>query len=308
MPRRLHTPQPGAGPPHERLLSIGELATATGVAVPTLRAWERRYGRPAPARLRSGHRRYGPEQVCLVRRIVDGLARGHRLAALMASDAEALQRLLDESPAPAEGPLPRHLLELARQWRAAEIQAALRDSYARLGPLAFVEQRVAPLFRGVGLAWAGGAAGVHHEHFLSGAVDDLLRALRLELAVPEGAPVVVLATLEGEAHALGLQMAALVVASRGCQPLLLGASAPPADIVATARESGAAGVAIGVSACTAGPATDGVLARLRRQLPARTRLLVGGREALGVRRGPRGVRYLGADGFAAFASWLDDLR
>ena len=67
MPRRLHTPQPGAEPPPDRLLSIGELAAATGVAVPTLRAWERRYGRPAPARLRSGHRRYGPEQVCLVR-------------------------------------------------------------------------------------------------------------------------------------------------------------------------------------------------------------------------------------------------
>src|SRR4030095_657700 len=119
--------------------------------------------------------------------------------------------------APAEGPASRHLLELARHWRAPEIQAALRDSYACLGPLAFVEQRVAPLFRGLARAWAGGAAGVHHEHFLSGAVDDLLRALRLELAVPEGAPVVVLATLEGEAHALGLQMAALVAGSRGAR-------------------------------------------------------------------------------------------
>jgi MerR family transcriptional regulator, light-induced transcriptional regulator len=307
MPRRLQSPRPSGEPPADRLLSIGELAAATGVAVPTLRAWEQRYGRPAPARLRSGHRRYGPEQVCLVRRIVDGLARGHRLAALMAADADALQRLLGEGR-PTSGLPPLHLLELARQWRGPEIHAALRDSYVRLGPLAFVEQRLAPLFRSVGCAWAGGEACVRHEHFLSAAVDDLLRALRLELRVPDGAPAIVLATLEGEQHGLGLQMAALVVAAHGLRPLLLGACAPLPDIVAAARESGAAGVAIGVSAATAGPATDRVLAELRRRLPPHTPLLVGGREALGPRRGPRGVRYLGAEGFSAFSSWLDDLR
>jgi len=306
MPRRVKPL--GAEVPEGALLSIGELAGATGVAVATLRAWERRFGRPAPARLRSGHRRYGPEQVCLVRRIVHGLACGHRLAVLMAADGGELERLLDEPRAAAPGLPPLHLLELARQWRVPEIHAALRDSYARLGPLAFVEQRLAPLFRGVGTAWAAGDAHVRHEHCLSAAVDDLLRALRLELDVPEGAPAVLLATLEGEQHGLGLQMAALVVAARGLRPLLLGACAPVGDLVAAARESGAAGVAIGVSAATAGPATDRVLTELRRRLPPRTRLLVGGREALGVRRGPRGVRYLGPDGFAAFVSWLDELR
>jgi DNA-binding transcriptional MerR regulator/methylmalonyl-CoA mutase cobalamin-binding subunit len=296
-------------PEGPRLLSAGQLAAEVGLAAATLRAWERRYGRPVPRRLPSGHRRYDAEQVRFVRRVVEGLARGHRLGLLMrAGDAE-LERLLGEPPAAAERLAPRRLLELAGQWRAREIEAALRDSYERLGPRAFIEQHVAPLFRGVGAAWAAGSAGVRHEHFVSGVVDDLLRSLRRELPEPDdGARVVVLATLEGEQHALGLQMAALVAAARAFRPLLLGASAPLLDIVAAARESGAAGVAVGVSPATAGAATDRVLSELRARLPARVRLLVGGSLARGVRRGPRGVTYLGADGLAAFESWLDGLR
>jgi MerR family transcriptional regulator, light-induced transcriptional regulator len=299
---------PARAQPAGPLLSAGQLAAATGLAPGTLRAWERRYGRPVPRRLPSGHRRYDESQLCFVRRVVEGLARGERLAALMrASDVE-LEHLLCE-PAGADALLPRHFLELAARWSAREIETALRDSYQRLGPRAFVEQRLAPLFRGLGAAWAAGSAPVRHEHFVSGVVDDLLRALRLQLPEPaEGARALVLATLEGEQHALGLQMAALVAASRGCRPLLLGASAPLEDIVAAARESGAAGVAVGVSPATAGAATDRVLRELRARLPSRVRLLVGGSCARGVRRGPRGVTYLGPDGLSGFESWLDALR
>jgi DNA-binding transcriptional MerR regulator len=293
----------GAGPS----LSIGDLARATGVSEVTLRAWERRYGRPAPQRLPSGHRRYASDQVCFVRQVAEGLSRGLKLADLMRAGPAQLERLLAGADPCAEGWEPRHLLELAAQWRAAEIAAALRDSHARLGSRAFVELRLAPLLRCVGSGWAAGRVAVRHEHFLSSVVEDLLRALRDGQPVPDGAPVVVLATLEQERHALGLHMAALVCAARRVRPLLLGACAPPRDVAAAAQESGAAGVAVGVSAATCGPPTDRVLAELRRQLPARVRLVVGGAQARGVRRGPRGVEWLGDGGMSAFESWLDGL-
>ena len=44
-------------------LTIGTLARRTGVSVSTLRAWERRFGFPVPARLESGHRRYTERDV-----------------------------------------------------------------------------------------------------------------------------------------------------------------------------------------------------------------------------------------------------
>ncbi len=51
-------------------LSIGDVVAQTGVAEPTLRMWERRYGFPEPRRTESGHRRYSHEQVDVVQRVL----------------------------------------------------------------------------------------------------------------------------------------------------------------------------------------------------------------------------------------------
>ena len=43
--------------------SIGRAASVSGISCATLRMWERRYGRPVPVRLPSGHRRYTADQM-----------------------------------------------------------------------------------------------------------------------------------------------------------------------------------------------------------------------------------------------------
>ena len=45
------------------LLGIREAALFAGVAAPTLRSWERRYGVPRPGRSVGGHRRYRIEDL-----------------------------------------------------------------------------------------------------------------------------------------------------------------------------------------------------------------------------------------------------
>jgi methylmalonyl-CoA mutase cobalamin-binding subunit len=97
-------------------------------------------------------------------------------------------------------------------------------------------------------------------------------------------------------------MAAVTVVLAGGRPTFLGASTPVPEIAHAARETGAAAVAISVSLATGGVETDRVLAELRRQLPREIRLIVGGRGARGVRRGPRGVEY--PDGLEGLARWL----
>src|SRR5689334_927545 len=57
-------------------LSIGDVVDATGVGQATLRAWERRYGFPAPRRQPSGHRRYARDDVERILRVVDERERG----------------------------------------------------------------------------------------------------------------------------------------------------------------------------------------------------------------------------------------
>jgi DNA-binding transcriptional MerR regulator len=61
-------------------LSIGDVVAATGVGEATLRAWERRFGFPAPRREPSGHRRYNGEEVERIRAVVRERDRGLSLA------------------------------------------------------------------------------------------------------------------------------------------------------------------------------------------------------------------------------------
>ena len=55
--------------PEDAEYTIAAVSKLTGISCHALRVWERRYGFPAPRRSASGHRRYGREQVRILRRI-----------------------------------------------------------------------------------------------------------------------------------------------------------------------------------------------------------------------------------------------
>jgi len=75
-------------------LTVGDLATRTGVAAGTLRMWEQRHGFPEPARLPSGHRRYRESDVAAVRRVLAARRRGVRMEQAVA-EAHTLRRVGD---------------------------------------------------------------------------------------------------------------------------------------------------------------------------------------------------------------------
>jgi len=62
-------------------LTIREVARRTGIAAPTLRMWEARYGFPVPGRLSSGHRRYSADEVERLREVARDRDAGLSLAA-----------------------------------------------------------------------------------------------------------------------------------------------------------------------------------------------------------------------------------
>lgn len=292
-------------------LSIGALSRATGLSIETLRTWERRYGFPVPDRKPSGHRLYAMANVARLRRIAAALAHGHRagdivrasdhdLAALLGMVAAALPA----RPAPATSPelVPDALLDTVARFDGDGLTRTLNAEWARLGPLAFLEQRVAPLVRAVGAAWESGRLEVRHEHFLSERLGDLLRAYRLPFEERASGPLVVLATLPGEAHGIGLQMAALVVTLQGCRLCYLGTEVPLPELASLADELGARGVGVSVSLATRGVRTGAALAKLRRLLPRRAALVVGGDGAPGKLTGVAIVRSL--DELAGWACGL----
>src|SRR6201996_1181855 len=146
-------------------LSIGDVVAATGVGEATLRAWERRFGFPAPRREPSGHRRYNREEVEQIRAVVRERDRGLSLAV-------AIERITAEPSGPPSlfAPLrerrpdllpvairKRHMMHLsraveeesaARAERALMIGAFQRPEFYRAS-----EERWRRLARGAGLTF-----------------------------------------------------------------------------------------------------------------------------------------------------------
>jgi len=144
---------------------------------------------------------------------------------------------------------------------------------------------------------------IRHEHFLSERLGDVMRAIRLPLDLMASGPMVICATLPGESHALGLQMAALLLSSAGLRVLFLGTEIPPPELGRLAREAGARAVAVSVSAAADAAAVKRHLTRLREELPRSVQLLVGGRGA------PAGRSDLvTVDDFAGLERWAQGLR
>jgi methanogenic corrinoid protein MtbC1 len=229
-----------------------------------------------------------------LRRIAEALARGHRASEAVAASEKDLSTLLDVTPivtgvvsrvANREDPTIFALLKAVEAFDAEQLTQILTADWRRLGVLTFLSDRIAPLIRTIGEEWAAARLGIHHEHFLSERVGDLLRSLRLPLEEKARGPLVIFASLPGETHGLGLQMAALLLASVGCRVLYLGTEVPPAQIAGLAKDINARAVAISVSIANRGEAMNAQLELLRGLLPKRVLLLVGGDGAPGKRPG-----------------------
>ena len=284
-------------------LTIGAVARATGLSTDTLRVWQKRYGFPVPERKASGHRLYSPGDVRRLRRISEALSRGHRPAQVVPMAEARLQTLLTETLGAATVPetlaFPS-LLPAVRRHDAASLTEVLFADAARLGPIEFLRRRVAPLVDEVGEAWAGGEIGIHHEHFFSERLSDVLRTIRLPYERAASGPRITLATFSGETHALGLQMAALVAAVSGLQPHLLGPDLPVAEIASAVRSRRSAAVGVSVSVSTAGSTTRDHLAQLRRATSSALPILVGGG---GARRSHPPGGSIVVEDFPSFFDW-----
>jgi MerR family transcriptional regulator, light-induced transcriptional regulator len=271
------------------LLTIGALSTATGIPIDTIRTWERRYGYPLPERKPSGHRVYSLSTVPRLRRVAQAIARGHRAAEVLPATESALEVLLASLPPavaeptveggarPASGMLmPADLseaLQWARTFDAERLKRWFQTDWARLGPLQFLEYRAAAFLRAVGTAWAAKELEVRHEHFASAVLGDFLRSVRQPLDDRAGGPIAALATLPGEVHGLGLQMAAVVFALSEWRPLILGVDTPIEQIAALTREVQIAVVAL---SCVEPSRGTTQVRTLRRKLPRHVPLILGG--------------------------------
>ncbi|WP_119156484.1 MerR family transcriptional regulator [Caldimonas tepidiphila] len=283
-----------------RELSIADVERDTGLGKDTLRVWERRYGFPQPGRDALGERSYAPAQVEKLRVIKRLMDAGHRPGQLVSRSLAELQELAGATPAPAPSPAgvrrkggrdgeADELLALLGRADAPALRHTLLGARNRLGLRDFVIEFVAPLATRVGEAWMRGELRIYEEHLFTECVQAVLHEALLGLPPGRGSPRVLLATMPGEPHGLGLLMAQALLALEGAECLSLGVQVPLDDIAAAAAAWRADIVALSVTGCMKRNLVLASLAQLREQLPGGVALWVGGgAPALG-RRAPEGL-------------------
>jgi methanogenic corrinoid protein MtbC1 len=184
------------------------------------------------------------------------------------------------------------------------LRLMLESSIRELGVRQTLHEFIVPLVTRIGQAWAEQRIDIRQEHILSETIEDILRATRIQIQPAEAnddQADVLLATLPGERHGLGLQMLALLTALENSVPLILGVDLPIDQVVEAAQQFPQADVAISVSSAAEFSTTTRQLQRLREALPASTMLLVGG-AGMVRRQALDGV--LAMTDFPTYESWL----
>jgi DNA-binding transcriptional MerR regulator len=261
---------------------IRAVSKLTGIAIDTLRAWERRYGAVTPARDDRG-RLYSDADVARLRLLNQAVTSGHsvgRIATL--SDAE-LRRLAAPPAAPAEST--RTALD-ASSFRSAlgrldsfAVDREFSRLAALLPPIDLVREVLLPSLRDVGDNWHKAAGNIAQEHLISSTAHHLLGSfLRLHSKVGAAARLL-FATPSNERHELGLLCAAMLAAANGLGVSYVGADLPAREIVEAVRLTDAHVLVLGLTLTESGSHTERELRAIVRGLPARTELWAGGQGA-----------------------------
>jgi len=273
------------------LLSIGDICSETGLSADVVRVWERRYGFPVPVRLPSGHRRYQQRDLHRLRLMAEAVAQGHRPSLVAKAEEAVLRRLL----IPTDYPQVSALFEAVMAMDTDRMRRLFRASLEELGLKPFLQQVVTLLLDRVGMAWADGSLGIQQEHLVTEVLEDLLRELRLKCKTEPRHGCVMLCTLPGERHRLGLLMAALAYAAQGTRTELLGVDLPVASIAQAAKALKVDRVAVSLSIQSSGETTRKLLMDLQERLPPSCRLVIGGQGAARTRKIEGVERMLGLE-------------
>jgi DNA-binding transcriptional MerR regulator/methylmalonyl-CoA mutase cobalamin-binding subunit len=308
-PAALPTPRALRAPAGEDALSgasIRVVANRTGIAADTLRMWERRYGFPLPSRRPGGSRVYSEEVIARLHLVARAIEAGFRPSEVVTLAPEELAKLVvaAEAEAPpraragarasasasaiagasasmsmnagAGSSAVEGVIEALRGEDVRGVRSLLRAAAVALGPRAFVTDLAHPLAVRVGELWAEGVLGVRHEHLASACLTSQLHLLLGALDDGDRSPAVLLATLPGEPHFLGVDMVAVYLASSLAAPRVLGADTPPQAIADAARALDVDAVGVSISPAAPGRATTLAVKSLLALMPKRVELWLGG--------------------------------
>lgn len=232
------------------VFNLKAVVRETGVAAPTLRVWERRYGLPCPQRTSSGRRLYSRRDVETVRwlaqRVAEGMAIGQAVALWRSLEEAGKDPLTEYNRRPSVQPPAEQ--EALGHWRNAWVAAcmaldeAAADAAFGQALAAFPPEVVctAVLREGLdqmGEVWYRGDATVHQEHFASHMAVRRVQALLAATPPVLRSETVLVVCPPGENHAFGPLLLTYLLRRAGWNVIHLGADLPVEETEAAVRRA-----------------------------------------------------------------------
>ena len=271
-------------------LSIGAVERDSGIARDTLRIWERRYGFPEPLRNDKGERMYPEGQLRRlqrIRRLLDQGLRPGKVVVLDDADLDLLEAELYPDDSTNESI--EHILNVLQSSDGSELEETLSHIYQQQGMEAFITETVIPLLYTVGERWAKGKLQIFEEHLMSEVLTRFLNSEISSLQINTSKPRVLLATLPGEEHTLGLLMFAAMLSARNINVTNLGGEVPLDQIVLAVDRLNADVLGLTFSAAYKYENIRSNINELRDSIPENVDLWLGGEGVKRMRKLPRGV-------------------
>lgn len=216
----------------------------TGLKADTLRAWERRYGLPAPERSSGGHRLYSQRDVDTIKWLVarqhEGLSIGRAVQLWRQIQADGRDPLKSATPVASRAvPAPARRLrggtieQLQEEWLDAclmydegQTERIVAEAFSLYSPevvsLEFLRRAVAK----VGDLWYQNKVTVQQEHFCSELVVRRLESLVMAAPPPTRPGRILAACPPGENHVIGLLLVTFLLRRSGWEVVYLGANVP----------------------------------------------------------------------------------
>ncbi len=221
-------------------MTIGDAARATGVPEHTLRAWERRYDLFKPIRGTSGYRLYDDAALSTIRAMQSLVSAGWAPSA--AADELSRRPRVVASLAATAGTMPdpfAALVHAAAEFDAAAVSRIIDEQFALADYESVIDGWLMPVLVRMGKEWAAGRLSVAEEHLVSNIVLRRLSAAydaagRLQPGTP-----ILLGTVSGVDHELGLMAFAVAARRAGIATVYVGTQVPPADWRRAADKAGA---------------------------------------------------------------------
>lgn len=282
--------------------SIKIASERSGVSSHLIRMWEKRYGALSPDRTETNRRLYSDENVERLSLLFSCTQVGHRIGNIASLPTETLRKLARESADIQEAAAKENTPELPNieQGLPAAIRPAfqaidamdvdllrnaLDEASVELGYQGMLTKVVVPLMQHIGRLWCEGQLTAAYEHFASAALRTYLLGHVQSYSASRNAPVLITVTPSGQLHEFGAVVTAAAANSAGWHVIHLGPSLPAAEIAGAAIRSEANMVALSIVHPPDDPDLPAQLRMLRRLLPSRVGIVVGGHSVEGY-RGP----------------------